>query len=96
MRVFSPSAEVQGHAPDQAKLQTDKETVNIIAINPVGQYAVKLVFDDKHSSGLYTWDLLYSLGKNCQQNWQDYLQRLQQAGHQRIAQATDKLLEKSL
>jgi len=96
LRVFSPSAEVQGHGPDQAKLQTDKETVNIIAINPVGQYAVKLVFDDKHSSGLYTWDLLYSLGKNCQQNWQDYLQRLQQAGHQRIAQATDKLLEKSL
>ena len=96
LRVFSPSATVQGHSPEQAVLQTGKETVNIVAIKPVGQYAVKLVFDDKHSSGLYTWDLLYSLGQNRLQNWQDYLQRLHQAGHQRIVQATDKLLETSI
>ncbi len=95
LRVFSPSAAVQGHSPEQAVLQMGKETVNIIAIKPVGQYAVKLVFDDKHSSGLYTWDLLHSLGQNRLQNWQDYLQRLYQAGHQRIAQPTDKLLETS-
>ena len=96
LRVFSPSAAVQGHSPEQAVLQTGKETVNIVAIKPVGQYAVQLVFEDKHSSGLYTWDLLYSLGQNRLQNWQDYLQRLHQADHQRIVQATDKLLETSI
>ena len=94
LRVFSPSAEVQGHSPEQAMLQVGKEKVNIIAIEPIGQYAVKLVFDDRHNSGLYTWDLLYSLGQNRLQNWQDYLQKLRQSGHQRMAQSTDILLKR--
>lgn len=93
LRVFSPSAAVQGHGPGQEVLQLSKEQVNIVAIQPIGQYAVKLVFDDKHSSGLYTWDLLFSLGQNRFENWQDYLNRLEKAGHQRNAQASDALLE---
>ena len=92
LRVHSPSAEVRGHGPGQEVLQVGKEGVNIIAIEPVGQYAVRLVFDDAHDSGLYPWDLLYDLGKNRLQKWQDYLSRLSDAGHQRTAQETDHLL----
>ncbi|MDG4559781.1 MAG: DUF971 domain-containing protein [Candidatus Competibacter sp.] len=83
LRVFSPSAEVRGHGPGSATLVTDKETVNISAIEPVGHYAVKLVFDDGHSTGLYSWSILYDLGANQERNWQDYLRRLAEAGHQR-------------
>ncbi len=83
LRVYSPSAEVRGHGPGQEVLQTGKETVNITAIEPVGRYAVKLVFDDGHDSGLYSWDILYDLALNQEQNWQNYLARLQQAGYQR-------------
>ena len=93
LRVHSPSAEVQGHGPGQEVLQFGKEKVNIIAIEPIGQYAIRLVFDDKHSSGLYTWELLYSLASNSTKNWQEYLHRLKQAGHKRQAQKTDALLE---
>ncbi|MGH1428491.1 MAG: gamma-butyrobetaine hydroxylase-like domain-containing protein [Arenicella sp.] len=93
LRVFSPSAEVQGHGPGQEVLQIGKENVNIIAIEPIGQYAVRLVFDDEHSSGLYTWELLYSLGKNRTDNWKEYLQRLESAGHTRSNQTSDALLE---
>ena len=83
LRVHSPSAEVRGHGPGQEVLQVGKENVNIGSIEPVGQYALRLVFDDGHSTGLYSWDLLYELGQNQQQYWQDYLEALEKAGYQR-------------
>ena len=83
LRVYSPSAEVMGHGPGQEVLQIGKEDVNITAIEPVGNYAVKLVFDDNHASGLYSWEHLYNLGKNHEQKWKDYLDRLEAAGHKR-------------
>jgi len=85
LRVYSPSAEVRGHGPGQEVLVVGKERVNITAIEPVGTYAVKLVFDDGHDSGLYSWDLLYRLGERRAELWNDYLQRLAQAGHARRA-----------
>lgn len=92
LRVFSPSAEVKGHGPGQEVLQTDKEGVNIVAIEPVGQYAVRFIFSDSHNSGLYGWDYLYHLCVHRQQNWQNYLQRLQEAGHPREPQENDQYL----
>ena len=86
LRVYSPSAEVRGHSPDQAVLQTGKETVNIKNIEPIGHYAVRLVFDDGHDSGLYSWNILYDLGKNFDEYWNDYLRRLEIAGYQRAAE----------
>ncbi|MDQ5908761.1 MAG: hypothetical protein QG599_854 [Pseudomonadota bacterium] len=83
LRVFSPSAEVRGHGPGTATLVTGKEQVNITAIEPVGHYAVKLVFDDGHATGLYSWNILHELGVNQAQNWQDYQRRLAEAGYQR-------------
>jgi len=83
LRVFSPSAEVRGHGPGQEVLQVGKEDVNITAIEPVGNYAVKLVFDDCHDTGLYSWDVLYELGVNRESNWRRYLQRLAEAGYGR-------------
>lgn len=83
LRVFSPSAEVRGHSPEQATLQTGKKNVAIIDIQPVGHYAVKLVFDDGHDSGLYSWEYLYQLGAEQVANWQDYLARLASAGASR-------------
>ncbi len=83
LRVYSPSAEVRGHGPDQAVLQLDKQEVNIAAVEPVGNYAVKLVFDDGHDTGLYTWDYLYDLGRNREAYWQAYLEALRDAGHGR-------------
>ena len=80
LRVYSPSAEVRGHGPGQEVLQYGKEHVNISAIEPVGNYAVKLIFDDGHDTGLYSWDYLYGLASHYEQNWQDYLQRLAAAG----------------
>ncbi|VAW61275.1 FIG00899427: hypothetical protein [hydrothermal vent metagenome] len=81
LRVYSPSAEVAGHGPGQEILQVGKSGVNIKAIEPVGMYAVKLVFDDGHDSGLFTWQYLYSLGDNKEAKWASYLQRLKDAGH---------------
>ena len=83
LRVYSPSAEVRGHGPGQEVLQLGKEQVNVDAIEPVGQYAVKLVFDDGHNTGLYSWNVLYRLGRNYDELWGAYLNRLAQAGHQR-------------
>ena len=83
LRVFSPSAEVQGHGPGQEVLQIGKEDVNIEQITPVGNYAVTLHFDDGHNTGIYSWDTLYNLGANQEQNWKDYLARLEAAGHMR-------------
>jgi len=82
LRVYSPSAEVRGHGPGQEVLQIGKQDVNIVAIEPVGRYAVKLVFDDGHQSGLYSWDLLYRLGKDREALWADYLRRLREAQDQ--------------
>ena len=80
LRVFSPSAEVQGHGKNQAILQYGKQQVNIIGIDPVGYYAVKLVFDDGHQTGIYSFETLYDLANNYHENWQGYLERLAQAG----------------
>lgn len=85
LRVHSPSAEVRGHGPGQEVLQVGKEGVNIVAIEPVGQYAVKLYFDDGHNSGLFDWGLLYRYGQQQEQMWQAYLDRLKAAGHERQA-----------
>ena len=85
LRAFSPSAEVRGHGPGQEVLQTGKEDVNITDIEPVGNYAVRLVFSDGHSTGLYSWDVLYDLGVHQESNWQRYLQRLAEAGYRRKA-----------
>ena len=92
LRVHSPSAEVQGHGPGQEVLQTAKEDVNIVAIEPVGNYAVRLIFSDAHNSGLYSWDYLYELGSQRQQKWQEYLNRLDQAKHSRSTQDNDQYL----
>lgn len=83
LRVFSPSAEVLGHGPGQEVLQTGKLKVAITAIKPVGNYALQLVFDDDHDTGLYSWRYLYELGKNQEEKWQDYLDRMSKAGANR-------------
>lgn len=83
LRVYSPSAEVRGHWGQYAKLQLDKQDVNITEIRPVGAYAIKIVFDDGHDSGLYDWNFLYDLGKRQALHWNEYLQRLAEAGHPR-------------
>ena len=85
LRVYSPSAEVRGHGTNQETLQTGKEDVNITAIEPVGNYAVKLVFTDGHDTGLYSWDFLYYLGKHFEAMWLDYLTKLKLAGYKRKA-----------
>ncbi len=83
LRVYSPSAEVQGHSPGQEVLQIGKEDVGIDNIEPIGHYAIKLVFDDNHDSGIYSWDYLYELGQTYEDRWQAYLDRLEAAGHKR-------------
>jgi DUF971 family protein len=80
MRVYSPSAEVKGHGPGQEVLQVGKREVGIEGIEPVGNYAVRPLFTDGHTTGIYTWDYLYKLGSEQQQLWQDYLRRLHDAG----------------
>ena len=76
LRVRSPSAEVQGHSPDERKTVAGKQDVAILEIHPVGNYAVRLVFDDLHSTGIFSWDYLLDLGRNRARNWQDYLDDL--------------------
>ncbi|NDV14283.1 gamma-butyrobetaine hydroxylase-like domain-containing protein [Crenobacter caeni] len=83
LRVYSPSAEVRGHGAGQEVLQVGKHQVGITALEPVGHYALKIVFDDGHDSGLYSWDYLYRLGADHDRNWQDYLDRLARAGASR-------------
>ena len=85
MRVYSPSAEVQGHGPGQEVLQTGKRDVGMLALEPIGNYAVKPVFSDGHESGIFSWDYLYHLGLNQDQLWSDYNSRLQAAGALRDA-----------
>jgi len=79
LRVFSPSAEVKGHGPGQEVLVMGKQDVGIRAVEPVGQYAVKLVFDDGHDSGLYSWKYLRELGDRHQETWAKYQARVQAA-----------------
>lgn len=83
LRVFSPSAEVRGHGPGQEILLVGKESVGVVAVEPVGHYAVRLRFDDGHDSGLYTWQCLRELSENQNENWRTYLARLEEAGYQR-------------
>ncbi len=85
LRVFSPSAEVKGHGPDQRVLQLGKENVNIAAIHPVGHYAVLLEFDDGHKTGIYSFSYLYELGQHQGDYWQRYIDELAAAGHVRAS-----------
>jgi len=80
LRVYSPSADVRGHGPGQETLQIGKQNVIVKAVEPVGSYAVRLVFDDGHDSGLYTWDYLHELGREAGERWQRYLERLEELG----------------
>ena len=88
LRVYSPSAEVRGHGRGQEVLQTGKEDVAIDAIEPIGNYAVRLLFDDGHSTGLYSFSELYRLGSRRDELWQSYLEQLEQAGVQRRVDAS--------
>lgn len=83
LRVYSPSAEVRGHGPGQEVLQIGKQDVNVLGVEPVGSYAMKIEFDDGHDSGLYSWEYLRHLGKNRDALWQEYLHRLETAGGSR-------------
>lgn len=83
LRVYSPSAEVRGHGAGQEILVSDKQQVEIMRIEPIGNYAIKLVFSDGHASGLYSYDYLYELGEHYQSKWQAYLARLATAGESR-------------
>ncbi len=83
LRVFSPSAEVRGHGPGQEVLQTGKRDVDIVALEPVGNYAVKPIFSDGHESGIYSWDVLHELCLHHDQLWQTYLARLEAEGASR-------------
>ncbi len=76
LRVRSPSAEVQGHSPDERKIVAGKKNVLILEVHPIGNYAVRLVFDDLHSTGIYSWDYLLDLGRNRNAYWQEYLDEL--------------------
>lgn len=80
LRVYSPSAEVRGHGGGEPMLVPGKRNVNITRIEPVGSYAVRLVFDDGHDSGLYSWSILQELAGDHEQLWADYLQRLESQG----------------
>jgi len=80
LRVHSPSAEVRGHGAGEGVLVTGKQDVGLKAIEPIGQYAVKLVFDDGHDTGLYTWEYLHELGSQREQKWSAYLARVARAG----------------
>lgn len=83
LRVHSPSAEVRGHGPGQEVLQVGKKDVQILAVEPVGSYAVQFRFSDGHDTGIYSWDLLYDFGRHQSDMWQQYLKRLADAGASR-------------
>tara|TARA_Y100000991_G_scaffold167693_1_gene129497 strand:+ start:840 stop:1232 length:393 start_codon:yes stop_codon:yes gene_type:complete len=84
LRVCSPSAEVRGHSEQERVLQTGKKNVGIKAIEAIGNYAIRITFDDGHDSGIFAWDYLYELGNNQAQHWQDYLSDLKQANASRL------------
>ena len=80
LRVESPSAEVQGHGPSQRTTVAGRRHVGIMAVEPVGHYAVRLLFDDMHDTGIFSWDYLYQIGQEQDRRWQDYLAALQEKG----------------
>ena len=86
LRVFSPSAEVRGHGPGQEVLQTGKRGVDIVSMDPVGSYAVQPTFSDGHSTGIFAWDYLYSIGMDHDRMWAEYLRKLTDAGASRDAE----------
>ncbi|MCH2220939.1 MAG: DUF971 domain-containing protein [Dechloromonas sp.] len=90
LRVFTPSAEARGHGPGQETLQTGKRNVDIERIEPVGTYALRLVFSDGHDSGLYSWDMLYNLGKHHDELWQEYLKQIEEQGLSRDIDTTSR------
>ena len=90
MRIYSPSAEVQGHGPGQEVLQTGKREVGLVGLEPIGNYAVQPTFSDGHDTGLFSWDYLYFLGAEQDKLWADYQKRLQEAGVERDAAMPEK------
>lgn len=90
LRVYTPSAEARGHGPGQEVLQTGKRDVLVERIEPVGTYALRFVFSDGHDSGLYSWDLLYNLGKHRDELWQNYLQEIEAQGLSRDIDTTSR------
>ena len=90
MRVYSPSAEVQGHGPGQEVLQTGKRQVDLVGLEPIGNYAVQPSFSDGHDTGLFSWDYLYFLGSEQDKLWADYEARLREAGVDRDAPMPEK------
>ena len=89
LRVYSPSADVKGHSPGQAVLQVGKEDATIEDVEPIGNYAVRLIFGDGHDTGLYTWDYLYEMGVQKKEYWGNYIEALQLAGHVRVSKNED-------
>jgi DUF971 family protein len=87
LRVYSPSAEVRGHGPGQEVLQVGKKDVEIVAVEPVGAYAIQPKFSDGHDTGIYSWELLHEYGMRHDKMWQQYLERLRAAGASRDPQA---------
>jgi DUF971 family protein len=85
LRVYSPSAEVQGHGPGQETLQTGKRDVSIIGVDPVGHYALQFNFSDGHNTGIYSWDILYGLATRQDDLWREYFGKLEAAGVERDA-----------
>jgi DUF971 family protein len=85
LRVYSPSAEVRGHGPGQETLQTGKREVTIVSLEGVGNYALQPTFSDGHSTGLYSWDLLYDIAIHQDELWREYLDKLKAAGVDRDA-----------
>ena len=83
LRVYSPSAEVRGHGPGQEVLQTGKKDIEITRAEPVGSYAIQLLFSDGHETGIYSWDLLYQFGEQQESMWRHYLERIEKAGASR-------------
>lgn len=83
LRVESPSAEVKGHGPGQETLVAGKILIKILSVEPVGNYAVKILFTDNHSSGIYSWDYLHKLGTEREEIWANYLQKLEDEGKSR-------------
>lgn len=90
LRVYTPSAEARGHGPGEEVLQTGKRLIDIERIEPVGTYALRLVFSDGHDSGLYSWDILYNLGKHQDELWQEYLAQIEAQGLSRDIDTTSR------
>ena len=90
LRVYTPSAEARGHGPGQEVLQTGKRNVTIERIEPVGTYALRLVFSDGHDSGLYSWDMLHNLGRHQAELWAEYLNQIERNGLSRDVETTSR------